>query len=123
MMLAEMSTWSQEIQYGFAGFAFVLLSCLMGMITWLVRQLIGVIRENNKVISTNNELIDRIHNSVDDSKSVLVTLCSAVLSRPCLYFLDESIRSKVLTAIKQHEELVAKRAAEEHRKWTEGTVT
>ena len=44
------------LQYGFAGFAAILLA----IIVWLIHQLIKLIRENNDVIAHNSQVIQKL---------------------------------------------------------------
>jgi hypothetical protein len=85
----------------------------MGIVTWAFKKVIEVIKENNRVISDNNRLIDRIRSGVADNKGILVTISSALASRPCLYYLDEVLRTRLLAAIKRHEEEEQSRIDEE----------
>ena len=44
---------SPLLQYGFAGFSIVLL----GVLVWLIRELLSVLKENNRVIAENTQAI------------------------------------------------------------------
>lgn len=66
------------IQYGFAGFAFLLLACLM----WLTRKILGVIERNTAVIArhdssaadrsaTQIRYLDRIESGLDEHRQAM----------------------------------------------------
>jgi len=74
------------IQYGFAGFCVVLL----GIMVWLIKQLLQVLKENNKIIASNTEAIQQINNTgketreeVKEAKLAVYSLRDALLKRPC----------------------------------------
>ena len=50
------SIMTPVLQYGFAGFAAILLA----IIVWLIQQLIKLIRENNDVIAHNSQVIQKL---------------------------------------------------------------
>ncbi len=66
------------VQYGFAGFAFVLLSCLM----WLTKKILGVIDRNTEVIARHDgvanmryaaqmKVLERIDDSLDEHRDMV----------------------------------------------------
>ena len=68
------------IQYGFAGLSIILLS----FIFWLVRQLIMLLKENNKVISENTAAINNLTKNSNDQLKLQRDISDKLLSRPCI---------------------------------------
>ena len=69
---------SPLIQYGFAGFSLILL----GVLIWLIRELLGVLKENNKVISENTAAIRMVDKNTTDSFKIMVEIKDQLLQRP-----------------------------------------
>ena len=75
------------VQWGFAGFAAVLL----GLIVWLVRRLLGLLEHTDDVIAANTTAIralgsrlDAIDERAGESLTVQRDVRDRLLSRPCL---------------------------------------
>jgi hypothetical protein len=68
------------LDYGFAGFALV----LVGVIVWLIRQLLTVLRQNNRVIERNTAAIVAITKDTEDTKRQVALLREELLKRSCL---------------------------------------
>lgn len=68
------------IQWGFAGFAFTLL----GIVVWLIRVLIGVLQENNRVIGRNTEVMAKANEQAAETFKLLIGIKDQLLQRPCL---------------------------------------
>ena len=68
------------IQYGFAGFSGVLLV----IIVWLIRRLLDVLRENNKVIIGNTSAISEVRKLTEEELKLLRTINDRLLMRPCI---------------------------------------
>lgn len=68
------------IQGGFAVFAAVLL----GVIVWLIRRLLDVLKENNKVIAENTAAIRDVHVMSRDNMKLTRAVHELMIARPCL---------------------------------------
>jgi len=68
------------IQCGFAGLSVVLL----GIIVWLIKQLLAVLKETNKVIGENTKTIGTLNTSSRDELLVLRDIQGKLLARPCI---------------------------------------
>lgn len=68
------------IQYGFAGFSAVLLV----IIVWLIRRLLDVLRENNKIIAANTTAISEVRKLTEEELKLLRILNDRLLVRPCM---------------------------------------
>jgi hypothetical protein len=73
-------TWTPYVQLGFAGFAFALL----GIIVWLIRQLLVVLEKTTDVVAGNTEALRTIVSSVEDSRKALESFREQFLARPCI---------------------------------------
>jgi len=71
---------SPYIQYGFAGFCFVLL----GIIVWLIRNLLQVLKANNDVISENTGAIRELAKTVTEMALLQRNIHDRLLARPCI---------------------------------------
>ena len=65
------------IQYGFAGFSVILL----GILIWLIRELLFILRTNNKVIAKNTEAINNVAKVSSDSFSIMIQIKDELLRR------------------------------------------
>ena len=68
------------VQGGFAAFAVILL----GILFWLVRQLITLQKETNKVIAEHNEVSTLIYTGQTKMIDTLDKLHDKIISRPCI---------------------------------------
>ena len=68
------------IQYGFAGFSLILLAVLV----WLIRELLTVLKANNKVIAENTQAIKSVDKSTKDTFGIMVEIKDELLKRPCI---------------------------------------
>ena len=77
-----METWmiGPVVQYGFIGFSAVLL----GVVVWLIRQLLVVLEANSRVIADNTEAIRKLTAMTDDLLDRTRTLHDKMLCRPCI---------------------------------------
>lgn len=71
---------SPIIQYGFAGFSLILL----GVLIWLVRELLAVMKENNRVIAANTLAIAAVDKHSSDALDVVIEVKDKLLERPCM---------------------------------------
>lgn len=78
---------SPTIQYGFAGLCMVLL----GIIVWLIKQLLLVLKENNKIIGKNTEAVTQLIGANKEAKQESENLKTSVYSmrdklmqQPCM---------------------------------------
>jgi len=76
----EQMLFSPAVQWGFAGFSFVLL----GIIVWLVRHLLRVLHETNRVISENTAVMRTITASQSSLLELMRDVHDNLISRPCL---------------------------------------
>lgn len=68
------------IQYGFLGFAVVLL----GVIVWLIRRLLEVLEATNRIIAANTEAINDLTQLTGDLLILNRSMHDKLLSRPCI---------------------------------------
>lgn len=81
MNVAEVfEVWSPLIQGGFAVFALLLL----GINFWLVKQLLRVLKDNNRVIAGNSRAIESVAMIATDTKALMQDIRDQLLQRPCL---------------------------------------
>jgi len=71
---------SPLIQYGFAGFSIVLLAVLI----WLIRELLSVLKESNKVIAENTQAIKYVGTVTKNTFEIMVEVKDELLKRPCI---------------------------------------
>jgi hypothetical protein len=71
---------SPIIQYGFAGFSLILL----GVLIWLIRELLKVMKENNKIIAANTLAIIAVDKHSMETLNILVEVKDTLLQRPCI---------------------------------------
>ncbi len=79
-MAAVFEVWSLLIQGGFAVFALLLL----GINFWLVKQLLRVLKDNNRVIAGNSRAIESVATIAADTKILMQDIRDQLLQRPCL---------------------------------------
>ena len=72
--------WSPLIQGGFAVFALLLLAVNV----WLVKQLLRVLKENNRVIAGNSRAIEAVATIAVETKQLMQEIRDQLLQRPCL---------------------------------------
>lgn len=68
------------IQYGFLGFAGVLL----GIIVWLIRKLLDVLEATNRIIAANTEAINDLSQATGDLLKLNRSVHDKLISRPCI---------------------------------------
>jgi len=68
------------VQYGFLGFSVVLL----GVVIWLIRQLLEVLEANNRIIAANTEAIRDLTRTTGDLLNLNRSLHDKIISRPCI---------------------------------------
>lgn len=71
---------SPLLQYGFAGFSLILL----GVLVWLIRELLAVLKANNKVIAENTQAIKTVDKNTSDTFGIMVVIKDELLKRPCI---------------------------------------
>lgn len=69
------------VQCGFAGMCAILLA----IVVWLISQLLSVIRENNKVIAKNNELVSGVIIQLGRQEDQHADISRHLAERPCLW--------------------------------------
>lgn len=79
-MASVFEVWSPLIQGGFAVFALLLL----GVNVWLVKQLLRVLKENNRVIAGNSRAIESVATIASDTRHLMQEIRDELLKRPCL---------------------------------------
>ena len=77
-----MSDWMIRpvIDYGFAGFAAVLL----GVVIWLIKKLLAVLEANNQIIAAMTEAIRDLTSTTSDLLKLNRSLHDKIISRPCI---------------------------------------
>lgn len=68
------------MQFGFAGFCIVLLA----FIFWLVKRLLGVLDQTNRIIAANTEAILNLSNTTTEEMKLVRDLRDKMMTRPCL---------------------------------------
>lgn len=71
---------SEYIQLGFAGLCIL----LIGVIVWLVYQLLEVLKGTTKALSENTNAIHTLIKAVDDQKAITSELRDEFYKRPCI---------------------------------------
>ncbi len=69
------------VQCGFAGMCAILLA----IVVWLISQLLSVIKENNKVIAKNNELVSGVITQLGRQEEQHAVISRHLAERPCLW--------------------------------------
>ena len=77
--------WSPLIQGGFAIFSLMLL----GVVVWLVKQLLKVLRDNSKVIEQNTEAFTVLSTTSQKTEELMQDIHDQLLARPCLLKHDD----------------------------------
>ena len=87
----DVSVMSQNIQYGFAGFAFAMLSILATVLVWLSRSLLTELRDSNKqketfagVVANNTAAITALTKTSDGTMDLMIEVKDLLLARPCI---------------------------------------
>lgn len=87
-MIAELSdnltVMQPYIQWGFAGFCFVVFATLTTINVWLMKNYITVVGDSNTVIQGNTAAISSIHITADETRHLMSDVRDQLLSRPCL---------------------------------------
>ena len=76
----EMNILEPVVQYGFLGFAVVLL----GVVIWLIQKLLTVLDQTNRVIAANTEAIEDLANVTEELVRANRSLHEKVITRPCM---------------------------------------
>ena len=88
MLIAEIASdltvMAPYVQWGFAGFCFVVFVTLTTINVWLMKNYITVVKENNVVIAGNTAAITAVHNTADATKVLMGDIRDQLLSRPCM---------------------------------------
>jgi len=71
---------SPAIQYGFAGFSFI----LVGIIVWLISKLLTLLTKTNEIIAHNTKAIESIGRETSDLLFLNREIHDKLLSRPCI---------------------------------------
>lgn len=82
---------SPILQYGFAGFSLV----LVAVIVWLIRQLLAVLRANNRALSSLTAALVKVTEDTGETRHEVRQLREELLKRSCLL---ESSQVKALLA-------------------------
>lgn len=83
-VVPDLTVMAPYVQWGFAGFCFVVFFTLMSVIVWLIKQLLTALKESGKVISGNTAAICSVHNTADETKRLMSDIRDQLLTRPCL---------------------------------------
>lgn len=99
-VVGDLSVMQPYVQWGFAGFCFVVFASLTSVIVWLIKNLLAVLKESNKVISGNTEAIsattvksESIERKIDNVSEKIDGLEGRILARPCLMRPDVAFRT------------------------------
>lgn len=68
------------MQYGFAGLSAVLL----GILVWLIRELLEVLKETNNVIAINTQAIKNVDGNSQAALKVGIEVKDELYKRPCI---------------------------------------
>jgi len=68
------------IQYGFCGFSLLLL----GVVVWLIKQLLIVLKATNKIIAANTATTNDLVMIVGDLMALSRAIHDKLISRPCI---------------------------------------
>lgn len=71
---------SPVIQYGFAGFAVILL----GVVVWMISRLMTILKETTAAINHNTEVISSLLKATTDHGELLRSCHEKLLARPCI---------------------------------------
>jgi hypothetical protein len=80
----ELTVMQPYVQFGFAGFCFVVFGVLVSVIVWLIKNLLKILKENNAVISGNTDAIKAVHTTADETKKLMGDIRDQLLTRPCM---------------------------------------
>ena len=80
----DLTVMHPYVQWGFAGFCFVIFASLLWVIVWLIKNLLKILRESNKVIQGNTEAIISVHVTAGETKKLMSDIRDQLLKRPCL---------------------------------------
>ena len=94
--MPDVSVMTPYIQYGFAGFAFLLLA----MLFWLVRRLLGLLKDNTTVITGNTATIASAADTMTEVKTLAIEIKDQQLKNPCM--LPEEIKEKIRPLIRKY---------------------
>jgi cell division protein FtsB len=68
------------LQYGFAGFSLV----LVGVIVWLIRQLLAVLRANNRALASLTAALVKVTGDTGETRDEVRQLREELLKRTCM---------------------------------------
>jgi len=68
------------MQYGFAGFSFLLL----GIVVWMFKEVSKVVRENTKVITQFVDMVHDLHEGDQQNRIILQNIHHLLLTRRCI---------------------------------------
>jgi hypothetical protein len=108
-MPPDLTVMAPYVQWGFAGFCFVVFATLTTINVWLMKNYIAVVRENNKVISGNTAAITTISETAACTKHLMSDIRDQLLQRPCL--MDSMRKQELARQAAMALEHVADRAA------------
>lgn len=74
------SIMNPVMQWGFAGLSVVLLIILV----WLIRELLQVLKDNNAVIATNTQAIQKVDKRCEDTLNVAIEVKDELYKKPCI---------------------------------------
>ena len=75
-----MNLMSAPLQGAFAGLSLI----LIGVIIWLIKQLLVVLKDNNRIVAANTAAINAIYDTTDETKRLLSNIRDDLMTRPCL---------------------------------------
>ena len=80
----DLTVMAPYVQWGFAGFCFVVFATLTTINVWLMKNYIVVVKENNVVIQGNTTAINSIHITANETRHLMADIRDQLLTRPCL---------------------------------------
>ena len=101
--MPDITIMNPLMQFGFAGFAVILLS----VVVWMIRNLLKVMKDTNTVISGNTSVIAAARDSMDETKNLTIEIKDLTLARPCM--LPEELKDQIEPIIRDYH---AKHAAD-----------
>jgi F0F1-type ATP synthase membrane subunit b/b' len=78
--MPDVTIMNPFLQYGFAGFAVLLL----WLVYWLTKNLLKVLKDTNRVIQNNTLIAQGVQDTAKETRELMIEIKDQLLSRPCL---------------------------------------
>lgn len=90
--MTEVTVMSGSIQWGFAGFAFMIFAVLSSVLVWLAKSLLRELRDSNKqkaemaaIVQGNTEAIHTLSKTGDGTMDLMIEVKDLILTKlPCI---------------------------------------